>query len=288
MPEGGDYNAEALVVTIDIMGTDVQRVMIDTGNNVNVFYMDVFQKFKLDPIELMPIGTPLSGFTGDIIHPEGKITLPVEIGTYPRVVIEDYRDNFLNTALDEYKQCLVIGDKYDVRVVFRLVSLWFNLSTRSIVVDSMLCTANEVQSYKFVPLVYQIASRMGNTKDGHGPQSFQFALVSLVKKLAIDHPYHTIFQLLALANGDCIKDKQRSKNSFMVDIDKKVAAENLLKELSSYHGAILRQMKQMVEIYIKLAELETKTEDTNKKVTLPRDIRSFRACRLSATNPGYC
>ncbi|XP_019197259.1 PREDICTED: serine/threonine-protein kinase ATM isoform X3 [Ipomoea nil] len=194
--------------------------------------------------------------------------------------LQEDRDNFLNTALDEYKRCLVIGDKYDVRVVFRLVSLWFNLSTRSIVVDSMLSTTNEVQSYKFVPLVYQIASRMGNTKDGHGPQSFQFALVSLVKKLAIDHPYHTIFQLLALANGDRIKDKQRSKNSFVVDIDKKVAAENLLKELSSYHGAILRQMKQMVEIYIKLAELETKREDTNKKVTLPRDIRSVRELEL--------
>ncbi|GFZ03744.1 serine/threonine-kinase ATM-like protein [Actinidia rufa] len=73
------------------------------------------------------------------------------------------RDNFLSVALDGYNRCLVIGDKYDVRVV---------------------------QSYKFIPLVYQIASRMGS-KDGEGPHSFQFALVSLVKKMAIDHPYHT-------------------------------------------------------------------------------------------------
>ncbi|KAF5933201.1 hypothetical protein HYC85_029372 [Camellia sinensis] len=94
------------------------------------------------------------------------------------------RDNFLNVALEGYNRCLVIGDKYDVRV---------------------------------------------------------FALVSLVKKMAIDHPYHTIFQLLALANGDRIKDKQRSRNSFVVDMDKKLAAENLLEELSSYHGAIIGQ-----------------------------------------------
>lgn len=96
-------------------------------------------------------------------------------------------------------------------------------------------------------------------------------------------------QLLALANGDRIKDKQRSRNSFVVDVDKKIAAEDLLKELSSYHGSIIRQvqahcspisflcmhtsfsaisqfllfatqMKQMVEIYIKLAEMETKKE----------------------------
>ncbi|GMQ10316.1 hypothetical protein CsSME_00053368 [Camellia sinensis var. sinensis] len=189
------------------------------------------------------------------------------------------RDNFLNVALEGYNRCLVIGDKYDVRVVFRLVSLWFSLSSRQIVVNGMLNTIKEVQSYKFIPLVYQIASRMGS-KDGQGLHSFQFALVSLVKKMAIDHPYHTIFQLLALANGDRIKDKQRSRNSFVVDMDKKLAAENLLEELSSYHGAIIGQMKQMVEIYIKLAELETKREDTNKKVTLPREIRSVRQLEL--------
>ncbi|XP_047341337.1 serine/threonine-protein kinase ATM [Impatiens glandulifera] len=189
------------------------------------------------------------------------------------------RDNFLIVALEGYERCLVIGDKYDVRVVFRLLSLWFSPSSSQIVIDAMLRTIEEVQSYKFLPLVYQIASRMGS-RDGQASNSFQFALVALVKKMAIDHPYHTIFQLLALANGDRIKDKQRSRNSFVVDMDKKLAAENLLKELSSYHGATIRQMKQMVEIYIKLAELETKREDTNKKVTLPRDIRGVRQLEL--------
>ncbi|KAJ0603861.1 putative non-specific serine/threonine protein kinase [Helianthus annuus] len=194
--------------------------------------------------------------------------------------LQQDRDNFLSIALEGYKRCLVIGDKYDVRVVFRLVSLWFSLCTRQIVVDGMFSTIKEVQSYKFIPLVYQIASRLGSSKDSQGPNTFQFALVSLLKKMAIDHPYHTIFQLLALANGDRVKDKQRSRNSFVVDMDKKYAAESLLKELSSHHGAVIRQMKQMVEIYIRLAELETKREDTNKKIALPREIRSVRQLEL--------
>ncbi|KAL0318430.1 UNVERIFIED_CONTAM: Serine/threonine-protein kinase ATM, partial [Sesamum angustifolium] len=196
------------------------------------------------------------------------------------VKLQEDRDNFLCTALEGYKRCLVIGEKYDIRVVFRLVSLWFSLSTRQIIVDSMLSIIKEVQSHKFILLVYQIASRMGGTKESSGPTSFQFALLSLVKKMALDHPYHTIFQLLALANGDRIKDKLRSRNSFVVDVDKKIAAEDLLRELSSYHGPIIRQMKQMVEIYIKLAEMETKREDTNKRVTLPRELRSVRQLEL--------
>lgn len=194
--------------------------------------------------------------------------------------LQDDRDNFLSLALEGYQRCLVIGDKYDVRVVFRIVSLWFSLSSRQDVINGMLKAVKEIQSYKFVPLVYQIASRLGNLKDSQSPHNFQYALVSLVKKMAIDHPYHTIFQLLALANGDRVKDKQRSRNSFVVDMDKKLAAENLLNELSSYHGAILKQMKQMVEIYIKLAELETKREDTNRKIPLPREIRSLRQLEL--------
>lgn len=66
----------------------------------------------------------------------------------------------------------------------------------------------------------------------------------------------------------------------MVDIDKKVAAEHLLQDVSQHHGPMIRQMKQLVDIYIKLAELETRREDTNKRVALPREIRSVKQLEL--------
>ncbi|GLJ18554.1 hypothetical protein SUGI_0330040 [Cryptomeria japonica] len=188
------------------------------------------------------------------------------------------KDSFLFLALESYQRCLVTGEKYDMRVVFRLVSLWFNFSSNQKVIHSMVNTIKKVQSYKFLPLVYQIASRMGSSKDSQGLHSFQFALTFIVKKMALDHPHHTIFQLLALANGDRIKDKQRSKSAFVIDLDKKHAAEDLLNDLSSHHQELIQQMRQMVEIYIKLAELETKKED--KKIDLPRDIRSVRRLDL--------
>ncbi|PUZ57625.1 hypothetical protein GQ55_5G446600 [Panicum hallii var. hallii] len=155
--------------------------------------------------------------------------------------IQDDRDNFLNLALQGYQHSLVVGGKYDLQVVFRLVSLWFSLSSRDQVVKAMMKTTKDVQSYKFIPLVYQIASRLGSS-NSQGSTNFQIALASLLKKMAIDHPYHTIFQLLALANGDRVKDKQRSRSSFIVDMEKKLAAENLLKELSSCHGALICQV----------------------------------------------
>jgi len=41
---------------------------------------------------------------------------------------------------------------------------------------------SQVQSYKFIPLVYQIASRLGGSKDGQGSVSFQ-VFIFLVKQL---------------------------------------------------------------------------------------------------------
>lgn len=215
-------------------------------------------------------------YAGRIVELQKQHTMDMEEANR----LQDDKDSFLMLALESYQRCLVTGEKYDIRVVFRLVSLWFNLSTNQNVVNSMIKTIKQVQSYKFLPLVYQIASRMGAIKDGQGSHSFQFALTMLVKKMAVDHPYHTIFQLLALANGDRVKDKQRSKSAFVVDLDKKHAAEDLLNELKSHHGAVIQQMRQMVEIYIKLAELETKKEDTNRKIPLPRDVRSVRQLEL--------
>ncbi|KAK1356356.1 hypothetical protein POM88_049612 [Heracleum sosnowskyi] len=61
-------------------------------------------------------------------------------------------------------------------------------------------------------------------------EPLRFALVSLLKKMAIDHPYHTVFQLLTLENGDRIK------------------------------GVVTLLW------WVWIRKLETKKEDTNKKV----------------------
>nr|GMD63727.1 uncharacterized protein LOC109156267 [Ipomoea batatas] len=60
---------EALMVTINIMGFDVERVLVDTGSSVNVLYLDIFNKPKLETAMLMtPIRIFLYGFTGDAIR----------------------------------------------------------------------------------------------------------------------------------------------------------------------------------------------------------------------------
>lgn len=73
----------------------------------------------------------------------------------------------------------------------------------------MFCreTFSEVPSYKFVPLVYQIASRMSaSTTNPLYLSGFQPALHGLIERMATDHPYHVLCQLLALKNGNLGSD----------------------------------------------------------------------------------
>ncbi|VFQ77910.1 unnamed protein product [Cuscuta campestris] len=84
-PTGEDHN-DPLVVTMDINGVDVARVLVDTGSSVNILYLETFQKLRLCRTQLEPLKTPLSGFTGDTVEAEGSIVLPVELGSGEKTV----------------------------------------------------------------------------------------------------------------------------------------------------------------------------------------------------------
>ncbi|VFQ71005.1 unnamed protein product [Cuscuta campestris] len=89
-PTGEDHN-DPLVITMDINGVDVARVLVDTGSSVNILYLETFQKLRLCRTQLEPLKTPLSGFTGDTVEAERSIVLPVELGSGEKTVWKKMR-----------------------------------------------------------------------------------------------------------------------------------------------------------------------------------------------------
>ncbi|XP_031131879.1 uncharacterized protein LOC116033265 [Ipomoea triloba] len=85
LPRSQHPHRDALVITMDVHGTVVRRVLVDTGSSVNILYLEVFERLGLQRNKLKPVKTPLAGFTGDSIESEGSIRLPVEIGTFPNL-----------------------------------------------------------------------------------------------------------------------------------------------------------------------------------------------------------
>lgn len=86
--------------------------------------------------------------------------------------------------------------------------------------------------------------------------------------------------MLALKHGDRVKDVQRSRHVFVVDVEKQRAAEEVLRRLPPRLTPVLQQVLKMVELYIEIAEAETKKEDQQKKIPVPRNLRGVRELHL--------
>ncbi|XP_030958386.1 uncharacterized protein LOC115980249 [Quercus lobata] len=68
---------DALVVTTRISGFLVKRVMVDQGRGANEVYPDLFRGLELKKENLLKHTSPLVGFDGKVVIPEGQISLPV-------------------------------------------------------------------------------------------------------------------------------------------------------------------------------------------------------------------
>ena len=71
---------DALVVMAWISGFVLKRVMIDQGSEADVMYSDLFKGLGLRKKDLMRHTSPLVGFDGKVVIPEGQISLLMIMG----------------------------------------------------------------------------------------------------------------------------------------------------------------------------------------------------------------
>ena len=72
---------DALVITLQIGGYDVKRVMVDQGSATEMMYPDLYKGLNLKAEDLMPYSSPLMSFEGKIIIPKGQARLPMQTGS---------------------------------------------------------------------------------------------------------------------------------------------------------------------------------------------------------------
>ncbi|XP_027071898.2 uncharacterized protein LOC113754964 [Coffea eugenioides] len=77
-------NHEAIVIDVVINNYRVKKVYVDQGSAVDILFYRVFKELGLEDGQLTPVRTPLVGFTGPPINPEGMITLMVTVGQTPK------------------------------------------------------------------------------------------------------------------------------------------------------------------------------------------------------------
>ena len=68
---------DALVITLQIGGYDVKRVMVNQGSAAEIFYPDLYKGLNLKVEDLTPYSSPLVSFEEKVIILKSQIRLPV-------------------------------------------------------------------------------------------------------------------------------------------------------------------------------------------------------------------
>nr|XP_027102673.1 uncharacterized protein LOC113723912 [Coffea arabica] len=135
---------EALVIEVLTNNYIVKKVYIDPGNSVDVIYLRTFDNLKLAWESITPVRTPLVGFGGHVVHPEGMVTLTVTVGHHPRC--RTIPVNFVVVKADSpYNLLLGRPTLNALRAVYSTYHLSFKFPTPTGVaeVSSDVCAARE-------------------------------------------------------------------------------------------------------------------------------------------------
>ncbi|XP_068601356.1 serine-protein kinase ATM [Brachionichthys hirsutus] len=190
------------------------------------------------------------------------------------------RQRFLCKAVENYIQCLEEGEEHDTWV-FRLASLWLENAGVEPVNDMMKKGVKMIPSHKFLPLMYQLAARMGTRMAAGAAEDtgFQDVLGDLISRACLEHPHHTLFIIFALANANKDEDFIRARESrtapqqpSQFDLERSDVAQKLIHAVKQKKSRMIRGMARLCDAYITLAYMDVSKHKTVKKaLPIPAD-----------------
>ena len=72
---------DALMITLQMGGYNVKRVMVDQGSAAKIMYPDLYKGLNLKFEDLTPYSSPFVSFERKLIIPKGQIKLPMQTGS---------------------------------------------------------------------------------------------------------------------------------------------------------------------------------------------------------------
>jgi len=202
-------------------------------------------------------------------------------------------------CLRHYSQTLGAGSTHDTQALFRLVALWTGLDTATLrggrssddvasaqtvnrlVKDSLVggpgSSPPRVPSHKMLPLAWQLVARL--QQDDEASLGFQPVLKTLVTRMTREHPYHSLYQLMALCAADMVGGAQLLTAAHAAKV---AAAKAVLAEVRRAGGKRLEEIyasaAEVVGAYCAILELPNGKvpKGTPAVVTMPREARSVQ------------
>eukprot|EP01063_Lacrimia_lanifica_P003407 TRINITY_DN11822_c0_g2_i1.p1 TRINITY_DN11822_c0_g2~~TRINITY_DN11822_c0_g2_i1.p1 ORF type:complete len:1549 (+),score=539.65 TRINITY_DN11822_c0_g2_i1:223-4647(+) len=191
--------------------------------------------------------------------------------------LEGDQDTYLLQAVKAYGIATLYSDRHDLVCTFRLAALWLQNDANDELHHHLTSFFGKLAApHKFLPLAYQLVSRLATPTDVKA-QAFQSALSVLLDRLVKAHPHHVLYHVSALANGDYLPDGTRFKEVFIADASKVSAATAILKRVgkSKSTGPLLAEMQRVVAAYIEFAfhPINKKEHVDGASIALPQGCK---------------
>ncbi|KMQ89559.1 serine-protein kinase atm [Lasius niger] len=184
--------------------------------------------------------------------------------------IEQERRNYLAQALKYYLKTLRSSEEHNL-LIFRLVALWLDNMLDNEVNEELLDELDNVPSFKFIPLVPQLAAHVSN--DLKHQRSFSTRIFRILERCALEHPYHTLPVVLALKNLHCDNEYESGSAVAKKEERRVLGAKKLLKRLAdSPVRDIIQKMESLSRALLSFAYWQPKGKCcTGKLYSIPRD-----------------
>ncbi|XP_012149187.1 serine/threonine-protein kinase tefu isoform X2 [Megachile rotundata] len=184
--------------------------------------------------------------------------------------IEKEKNNYLTLALKYYLITLQQSEDHNL-LVFRIIALWLDNMSQKEVNDLLDANLNKIPSFKFVPLLPQLAVHLNDDFT-----EFSKKIYKIMERCALEHPHHTLPVLLALKNLYGDYDYNTSRKSKTLE-PRVLGAQKLLQELTKTNiNSIIHEMENVSHSLVMLANLPTSTNKAGTIVKIPRDQRILR------------
>ncbi|XP_051160028.1 serine-protein kinase ATM-like [Leptopilina boulardi] len=178
---------------------------------------------------------------------------------------EKDKNTYLSLALEYYLKTLEQSGDHDF-LIFRVVSLWLDNMQHPIFNSILGKYLPKIASYKFVPLIPQLAPHMNIVND-----QFTSKINEIVRKCAMEHPHHTLPVLLALKNlmadSEFSKFQEPKENEPTARV--KAATKLINQLLKTKIHPIIEEMSQLSYSLMHLAYLALEKKRANQTHMIP-------------------
>uniref|UniRef100_A0A915IMJ5 Uncharacterized protein n=1 Tax=Romanomermis culicivorax TaxID=13658 RepID=A0A915IMJ5_ROMCU len=167
------------------------------------------------------------------------------------------QNRLLSVTLSSYVRAFALCDEYDLKI-FRMIFLWFNAPATLPVSEDFSLLIESIPTRKFISVWNQLTSRLDCSLIDKSTEIIK----KLIIKTVMDHPYHTFYTLLSLANSISTINNQNDRLKTI----RCVTAKRIIKELKNCpSNQVFRDLEEMAKCYVEVGSIDSKNIQNDPK-----------------------